>query len=555
MRALFALFIRSLREDLRARLPPILRAALVLIILLIIGANQRKFGWIGAPGCQFLGVVMMLNLAFIGVAALSIFPSAIAEEKEDGTLTLLRMTNLNPLSILLGKGATRLISALMLLAAQIPFTMLAVTLGGVTMTQILHAYAILGATTFFLCNLAMLASVYCRTATRAGFLTGIIGGVLYAVLPFICTITSFGRWRPGRATTGELWETISNYILEANPVWAMGNLLFDYRRSSFLSNQVWFSLGAGTLCFLFAWLIFDRYCATAETAPGRVKKTKNGKPRRWAHVSRPWQRLPLAWKDFNFMAGGRFGFYLRLFMAGLILLGAYGVAWSSYQRELEWVARHDNISGHYYSSKGSIDAHFWKLFSLITIVLAGYIAALELLLITGRIFGAERRNLTLSSLVALPWSVGKIVRQKILGCLAVLLPWVILAAVGISLNFHNIWEEIIREFTKLAVYHRQGGGIRILSAISVICYVCTQALLSLTVLVWFSLRIRRGALPATIATMTVVNVIFGITVDVFGRNRSDETTILFIGFTLSLIALIAMCRKTHRRIQLAAAED
>jgi Mg2+ and Co2+ transporter CorA len=55
--------------------------------------------------------------------------------------------------------------------------------------------------------------------------------------------------------------------------------------------------------------------------------------------------------------------------------------------------------------------------------------------------------------------------------------------------------------------------------------------------------------------MTVVNVIFGITVEVFGRNRSDETAILLIGFTLSLIALIAMCRKTHRRIQLAAAED
>jgi len=555
MRALFALFIRSLREDLRARLPPILRAALVLLILLIVGANQRKFGWSGAPGREFLGMLMMLNLAFIGVAALSIFPSAIAEEKEDGTLTLLRMTNLNPLSILLGKGATRLISALMLLAAQIPFTMLAVTLGGVTITQILHAYAILGATTFFLCNLAMLASVYCRTATRAGFLTGIMGGVLYVVLPWICAIIAFRQGWAGLATIGGLLKTIIQYVFEANPVYAMGNLLFDSRRTAFPSNQVWFSLGAGTLCFLFAWLIFDRYCATAETAAGRVKKAKNGKPRRWAHVSRPWQRLPLAWKDFNFMAGGRFGFYLRLFMAGLILLGAYGIAWSNYQRELEWVAGHyGNSEGSYYS-KASVDARFWQQFSGISIVLAGWIAGLEVLLIAGRIFGAERRNLTLSSLVALPWSVGKIVRQKILGCLAVLLPWIILAAVGISLNFHNIWEEIIREITNLTAYHEQGGGIRILSAISLICYACTQALLSLTVLIWFSLRIRRGALPATIATMTVVNVIFGITVDVFGRNRSDETTIFLIGFTLSLIALIAMCRKTHRRIQLAAAED
>ena len=62
MRALFALFIRSLREDLRARLPPILRAALVLLILLIVGANQRKFAWSGAPGREFLGMLMMLNL-------------------------------------------------------------------------------------------------------------------------------------------------------------------------------------------------------------------------------------------------------------------------------------------------------------------------------------------------------------------------------------------------------------------------------------------------------------------------------------------------------------
>ena len=555
MRALFALFIRSLREDLRARLPPILRAALVLIILLTIGANKRRLGWSGAPGREFLGTLMMLNLAFIGVAALSIFPSAIAEEKEDGTLTLLRMTNLNPLSILLGKGITRLISALMLLAAQIPFTMLAVTLGGVTITQILHAYAILGATTFFLCNLAMLASVYCRTATRAGFLTGIIGGVIYVVLPFICAITSFRRWRPGSVTSGGLWETISNYIFEANPVWAMGNLLLDYRRGTFLSNHIWINLAAGTLCFLLAWRIFDRYCATEEEATARVKKAKNGKPRRWSKVSRPWKNLPLAWKDFNFMAGGRFGFYLRLFMAGLILLGAYGIAWSNYRRELEWAASHGETSGHYYSSKVSIDAYFWIQLSGISIVLAGWIAALEILLITGRIFGAERRNLTLSSLIALPWSVGKIVRQKILGCLAVLLPWLILATIGVALNFNKILEGIRWEFTSLMKFDEWQDKRRLITAIGAICYFCTQALLSLTVLVWFSLRIRRGALPATIATMTVANVLFFVCLESLNLDREGEMLSAYVGFILSLVALIAMCRKTHHRIELAAAED
>ena len=43
MRALFALFIRPVREDARARLPPILRATPVLVILLILWANERDF--------------------------------------------------------------------------------------------------------------------------------------------------------------------------------------------------------------------------------------------------------------------------------------------------------------------------------------------------------------------------------------------------------------------------------------------------------------------------------------------------------------------------------
>ena len=48
MRALLALFVRSMREDARARLPPILRATLVLVILLILWANERDFTR-GAP--------------------------------------------------------------------------------------------------------------------------------------------------------------------------------------------------------------------------------------------------------------------------------------------------------------------------------------------------------------------------------------------------------------------------------------------------------------------------------------------------------------------------
>src|SRR5436190_2120256 len=125
MRALFALFVRSIRQDTRAKLPPILRAALVLILLLIIIGKHKDFGRFSEQGLDLLVSVMLLNLGFLAVASVSIFPSAIAEEKEDETLPLLRMTNLSPVSILLGKFAPQLIAGVLLLAVQIPFTLIA----------------------------------------------------------------------------------------------------------------------------------------------------------------------------------------------------------------------------------------------------------------------------------------------------------------------------------------------------------------------------------------------------------------------------------------------
>src|SRR5678816_4612542 len=81
------------------------------------------------------------------------------------------MTNLNPLSILLGKSASRQIGALLLLLSQVPFTLLAVALGGVTLEQIIAAYTCLGAYTLFLGNAALFHSVISRRTFYAALLT------------------------------------------------------------------------------------------------------------------------------------------------------------------------------------------------------------------------------------------------------------------------------------------------------------------------------------------------------------------------------------------------
>jgi ABC-type Na+ efflux pump permease subunit len=128
---------------------------------------------------------------------LSYFSSAITEEKEEMTLGLLRMTNLNPLSILLGKSTSRLCGALLLLAAQLPFTLLAVAFGGISTRQIMAAYCTLAAYILLLSNLALLFSVTARRTAAAAFFTGLmlfIYLVGYAILPGLLSAIGYLLW-------------------------------------------------------------------------------------------------------------------------------------------------------------------------------------------------------------------------------------------------------------------------------------------------------------------------------------------------------------------------
>ena len=543
LRPLFALFVRSMREDTRSRLPTILRAALVVLILVILWSNQRSFTNRAAPGREFFLMIMMLNLGFIGVAALSIFSSAIAEEKEDETLTLLRMTNLSALAILFGKSTSRLLSALLLLAVQIPFTLLAITLGGVSLDQVWGAYAILGATTFFLCNLALLASVYSRTTIRAGFFTGFIGVILYAVLPIIGIVTSLRAVGPAGigAGGGTFAQQAWGWIIQANPIWALAMLLDNRIGGAVSINHIWISVIGGFVCFALSWLLFDRFCRQAPEAAPRVRKARNGKVRRWGPVGRSWSRFPLAWKDFHFMIGGWSGLFLRVLFGAAI----FGIVC--------WIFLESEPNRYYRPS------HWREEICAVVLGCAAFCAGLELLLLCGRIFGSERQRQTLASLVGLPWTTGKLIRQKILGSLPVFLPWVLLALVAITFAWDAIAEEFWSEYRQ---WETQESGPfewrefwrRNRDEIAACCYVFLQALLLLVTIAWFSLRIRRGALPASIAVLVVWNVIFAVCVDEMD-SHDDEYIALFVGVALTLPVLILMCRAVYHRIQTVAAEE
>jgi hypothetical protein len=519
MRALFALFIRSVREDLRARLPPILRATLVLVLLLILWANERDFTRTTAPGREFLGMVLFANLGLIAIATLGIFPSAITEEKEDQTLTLLRMTKLSPLAILFGKGTSRMLSALLLLVAQIPFTVLAVTLGGVSLDQVFQGYAILGATLFFLCNLALLCSVVCRTTLMAGTWTGIVAAVLFVILPYVIVVTVFRTTSPTTFVPQNALQSLAISVLASNPVYVLAVLLFGIKSGPDVAKHVWINLGAGAQCFLLAWLAFDRFCATAgeriaqHRPKGGIFRSRN----------RPACGSSVAWKEFHFTVGGFRGLLIRCGICALIFGGAY-----AYSR---WVDHYWNTTDYVLRRTGR---HVLEL--------ACAFFALDTGLLASRIFGDERRHLTLGTLVALPKTTGWIIRQKLRGCSAAILPSAALFGVGCWLQIR--WGDS-RWLVRWVVRH--DGWI-------VLSYIASQALLLPVLIAWLSLKLRRGAMPAGIALMIAMNALVAVFAGTMLRGRDKDRFIGFAAVCL-LIMAVALVIRIHRTLPRVAAAE
>ena len=166
MAALLALFARSLRELIRAPLAHWACSAMVGVIFLFLLAANAGATATTAPGLKFFFNVLAVVLVFTTLAGVTYFATAITEEKEEGTLPLLRMTDLSPLAILLGKSTSRLSAALLVLAATLPFTLLAVTLGGISARQVFASYLCLGS------YLALLANVAASAGAAMVFLEG-----------------------------------------------------------------------------------------------------------------------------------------------------------------------------------------------------------------------------------------------------------------------------------------------------------------------------------------------------------------------------------------------
>ena len=125
-------------------LPPGFTAAGMLLTISFVLLNAST---LGSPGLRVFNWLTWCDALVISASAVIFFAPVIGTERETGSLTLLRMTGTSPLTLVVGHSLSGIVIGCLLIAVQLPFTVLTITLGGVLWDQVLAGFlALPGAT-------------------------------------------------------------------------------------------------------------------------------------------------------------------------------------------------------------------------------------------------------------------------------------------------------------------------------------------------------------------------------------------------------------------------
>ncbi|MCM8540154.1 MAG: ABC transporter permease [Lentisphaeraceae bacterium] len=343
--------------------------------------SMRSFrgGGGGINGLQFLATLAFTNFFFVTIAGILGFSSAITEEKEEDCLGLLIMTGISPLNLLASKMLARYSRGFFLLLSQVPFIIMAVTLGGVSLNQVIATYSVLLSYMFALCCFGTLLSLIFSTTKRASTVT------------FLCIVVY----------PLVLLLLMDNYIIdEADigyflPFIAMGKIFSTGFTDYYIIEQLLGSVISGLVFFFLAVKLFDRF-ALKEPAE---KKGKSKFKFSLLKKSRPWSNA-IFWKEFTFSLSGRKGWLMQC----LIYVALTSVLW-------------------YYMSPYDRGESIRVFLAFSSLVFATLILAVS----AATMFSGEFKDGTHTSLFTLPLDLSSIFWSKLFGGFLYALPSILLS--------------------------------------------------------------------------------------------------------------------------------
>lgn len=220
---------RELRERMRSMRAPVIISAYLLLLGLIVMFTERgltgdenfavfRSATAGRSVFHFLTFFLVMFLCFMVPAFSS---SAISAERERQTLHLVQVTLMSPLSIVMGKlGAAAAYLGLLVLAT-IPLVSVSFILGGVTVIDVVRAYAMI---LFVGLSLSIYGvAVSARTRRTLGS-TVLAFGVVGALT--IGTVIGYGSLRAMQLRDGEVSEP-PTWILVFNPFTGTASAISD----------------------------------------------------------------------------------------------------------------------------------------------------------------------------------------------------------------------------------------------------------------------------------------------------------------------------------------
>lgn len=409
-----ALIGRSLRIDARSRQAHLIRLGLLGLIYVALWLAIWQQSAFGAPGLRFFYGVGYLNLVVMTLLGISYFSTSISEEKEEESLGLMMMAGISPLGILVGKAGGRLFQAAVLLILQYPFSLLAITMGGVTQDQISAAFIALASYMVLLFGLGLVCSTF-GANNRLAIGWTIVGLSTYVLVPLFAAGVRATLIRIGVAGSGfpiDLIMVLVDKVVQVSVFQRMGIILTTGFDESMLSLQVISNFSLGVIFCLLAWLLFGSYALRPVTAVASRGMIAHARGRmRWFAPGRAWNN-PFVWKDFYFVSGG-------LGMVATRFLFCVGLAVISFFTDF-------SLNGRLHA-----DISFYQLFlSLAVAIDAGRVLA--------RSVQDEIREQTLASLLMLPRTSVYIVYSKFAGALLGWLPGLLVDGL-VSFTTHEGW--------------------------------------------------------------------------------------------------------------------
>jgi len=516
-----AMLHRALRLDARLLRTHLFRVSFALLMYLSLLYAWASSSLVGAPGLRLFETMTYLNLVLISLAGISFFATAITEEKEEDTLGLLMLAGINPVGILLGKSTSRLLGTILLLLVQLPFTLLAITLGGVTIEQVLAAYCSLMAYMVLLANVGMLCSVAYRrggTASAAVLLFLIV----YFTAPLVIRGIQFGLINGAviapRGDVDRFFTDAAEWCVNISVFYRLQTIMRTGFAESPLDNQVQVSLAGALAFFAVAWIGFHHFTRDSKISTGpRVEFLARfiglGRKRR----PRPGPR-PVAWKEYHFVAGGLPVQITKFVTYGLVTGLVFWAADRYYNYPLAY-------GGQYV---------VWAMLGLIVFESSMYASVM---------FHDEWRDRTLPVLAMLPVRPSTILTSKMLGCAPALIPALFWLLVGCA-----IWPDGLHELVSCLTLPSRW-------------FYAIVFLLFLTLTIFFSMVVRWGALPLALAVMAggafVSSCcgwpILGIMSSVSRETGSTEMGFLLVDGVIATL-IFGLQYDVRRRLEIASSQ-